>query len=238
MTAVWDLLQIVLIMAVPAVFAITVHEVAHGWVAWKLGDGTAREQGRLSLNPLRHVDPIGTVLVPALLVASTGYAFGWARPVPVNWTRLGRPKRDMVYVAAAGPAANLLMALGWALLIKLAYLLQAAGLGSMSTLVYMGFAGILVNAVLMVLNLIPIPPLDGGRVLTGLLPLSLARRYARLEPFGLLLILALMLLPAPWTGGESRVLHSLLCPPVSGFQAFMAQLAGSNLNPFRLQCAR
>jgi len=182
------LFEKILFGAVPVVFAITVHEVAHGWVANRLGDPTARLRGRLTLNPLKHIDPVGTVILPAILLSFSSFVFGWAKPVPVDWRNLRRPKRDMALVAAAGPAANLVMLLGWGLFAAL-----VAHKGTVEGPVYfMAVIGILINAVLMVLNLLPLPPLDGSRVVAALLPASLALPYSRLERFGLLILLLLM----------------------------------------------
>lgn len=171
----------------PAVFAVTLHEVAHGWVANQCGDSTAADQGRLSINPLRHVDPIGTVLVPAALYLTAGVFFGWAKPVPVEWRRLRKPRRDIALVAGAGPGANLLMLLVW----LAAYHLLALG-HPPAGLLYMCWAGIMFNATIMLINLIPIPPLDGSRIVTSVLPAKLAYLYNRIEPFGLVLLAALL----------------------------------------------
>jgi Zn-dependent protease len=183
-----------LAFVVPTVFAITVHEVAHGWSAKQLGDPTAYLAGRLTLNPIKHIDPIGTVLVPIGLYYLTNgqMAFGWAKPVPVNFLRLRNPRRDMVIVAAAGPGSNLAMALGWAVLASL--VIQFGLLTTLPGLViaYMAQAGILINVLLAVFNMIPIPPLDGGRVLAGLLPPQGAAILARIEPFGFVIVLVLM----------------------------------------------
>ena len=186
------LVQTAAIHALPVLFAITLHEAAHGYVARYFGDLTAHAQGRISLNPARHIDLIGTIVVPlAMLLLSGGrFLFGWAKPVPVNVSALRRPKRDMMWVAAAGPGANLAMALGWALLLKLAVTLPPNVFSVPLRL--MGEAGILVNLVFMFLNLVPILPLDGGRILAGLLPNRLAWQYAKLEPWGMPLLILLL----------------------------------------------
>jgi len=183
------LIQKIAIYALPVVFAITVHEAAHGYVARSFGDMTAHQQGRISLNPLRHIDPVGTVLIPLLTLALGGILFGWAKPVPVNFSRLRQPKKDMLWVAAAGPGANLVMAVLWALVIKLAAALPESMAVPLSL---MGQAGISINVVLMVLNLLPLPPLDGGRIAVSLLPNHLAYRFAAVEPYGFALLLLLM----------------------------------------------
>ncbi len=191
-----NLIQTLAIYALPVVFAITLHEAAHGYVARYFGDPTAWQQGRISLNPLRHIDPVGTVIVPVVILALTklagsgGFLFGWAKPVPVDFSRLRYPKRDMLWVAAAGPGANLAMALGWALLLKLASVVPETGYTM--PMMEMARAGIDVNVILMLLNLIPIPPLDGGRIAVSLLPVAAAVRYARLERFGFFILLALL----------------------------------------------
>jgi len=210
------IVQIIAVAALPVLFAITMHEVAHGWVARLLGDDTAARMGRLSLNPVQHVDPVGTLVVPGLLLAfKTGFMFGWAKPVPVDFNRLRNPRRDMALVAAAGPAANLLMALFWALLVRLAISLQFEFVSV--PLVIMGQIGIAINAVLMLVNLLPIPPLDGGRVLTGLLPYRWADRYARIEPYGFMILLALMF---------TNVLSAILGTPLHVLEGLMFEVAG------------
>lgn len=198
----FTLVQKIAIWAIPVLFAITVHEVAHGYVAKRLGDSTAALLGRLTLNPLKHVDPVGTVLVPALmLLLPGGLLFGWAKPVPIGYQNLRNPERDMALVAAAGPGANLLMALGWAVLLRL----SVEGLGTFpwatSPLIYMAQAGITINLILMLLNLLPIPPLDGSRVAAGLSPRGLGPLFARIEPYGLLIVVVLL-----FTGVLGRIL--------------------------------
>ncbi|MCC6202358.1 MAG: site-2 protease family protein [Gammaproteobacteria bacterium] len=178
--------------AVPIVLAITVHEVAHGWVARLCGDDTAYRQGRLSLNPLRHVDPIGTVLVPGLLLLfGGGFLFGWAKPVPVDVRRLRQRRRDTALVAVAGPFSNLLMIVGWMLALRLGE--QSDSIGLNNALISMGEVGIIINAVLMLLNLVPVPPLDGSRVVSSVLPPRFAAQYNRIEPYGLIIVLVLLM---------------------------------------------
>jgi Zn-dependent protease len=181
------------IYALPVLFAITLHEAAHGYVARHFGDMTAHAQGRISLNPLRHVDVVGTIVVPVVILLLSGYSFlfGWAKPVPVNYSALRKPRQHMAWVAAAGPLANLAMALAWAVLLKIAVLLPAAGFSHFLELT--ARAGILVNLVFMFLNLLPILPLDGGRILASLLPSRAAWQYAKLEPLGLPLLVILLL---------------------------------------------
>lgn len=194
------LLQRIIIWVFPVIFAITVHEVAHGWVAKKYGDYTASNLGRLTLNPIKHIDLIGTIILPGLLLlASTGFVFGWAKPVPVDFRNFKNPKKDMAIVALAGPVANLLMALGWSCIIRLGILLNTEFVSL--PLIYAGMAGILINLALALINLIPIPPLDGSRILSGVLSDKWAWHYNRLERFGFILLLALL-----WTGGLSYIL--------------------------------
>ena len=188
----FSLAQKIIIWAIPVLFAITVHEVAHGWVALKLGDRTAQMMGRLTLNPFKHIDPIGTLLVPGILLVLGGFIFGWAKPVPVSFQNLRRPKADMAWVALAGPMANLVMALIWALAAKIGLSLAQTGSGIGEPMLFMGVAGILINAMLMMLNLLPLPPLDGGRVLVSVLPGPLSWQVSRLEPYGFVILLALL----------------------------------------------
>lgn len=187
----FTLIQQICIWALPVLFAVTVHEVAHGYVAKLRGDYTAAMLGRLTLNPIKHIDPVGTIVVPALLlVMGTGFLFGWAKPVPIGVNNLPHPRRDMALVAVAGPLSNLAMALFWGALLKLA--VSMGGSGLWFGLLYMGAAGIMINLVLMVLNLLPIPPLDGSRVLNGFLPESAARKVDQLEQYGLIIVVLLL----------------------------------------------
>lgn len=196
-----NLIQKISIWIIPVIFAITLHEAAHGFVAKYLGDKTAWMLGRVTLNPLKHIDPVGTILVPLTILLMSkalggGFVlFGWAKPVPVNFGALRNPKRDMLWVAAAGPAANLAMAIFWALVIKLGISL---GGGYTQPVVLMGAAGIYINAVLMALNLLPLPPLDGGRIAVSLLPGRYAYRFAQIEPYGFYILLALMFIGWLW----------------------------------------
>lgn len=199
------LAQKIAIMAVPLIFAITVHEVAHGWVASRLGDKTALMMGRITLNPVKHIDPVGTLLVPGLLMYLGGIVFGWAKPVPVNYRNLRQPKRDMALVAIAGPITNLTMAIMWGGILKFALYVLGLQLGNVQWLVYMAFFGIWINLILMVLNFLPIPPLDGSRVVSSLLPHTLSTYYERLESFGFIILVALI-----YTG----ILGRVLIPPV------------------------
>lgn len=182
------------IWAIPVLFAITVHEVAHGWVAYKFGDKTAWMMGRLTLNPIKHIDPIGTILVPLVLLYLGGFMFGWAKPVPVNFSALRNPRRDMAIVAAAGPLTNFLMALAWALIFKIAIFVYESGVVFAELFIYMAQAGIIINLIIMVLNLIPIPPLDGSRVVSSLLSPRAAYEYNRLEPYGFFILLFLIVM--------------------------------------------
>ena len=217
----FDLIQTIAIYALPVIFAITLHEAAHGYVAKHFGDLTAYAQGRISLNPLRHIDMTGTIIVPlALLLLSklfggSGILFGWAKPVPVNFSGLRHPKRDMLWVAAAGPVANLLMALFWALVLKFATIVPEGAYALPMGL--MGKAGIQINVVLMVLNLLPIPPLDGGRIAVSLLPHRLSYRFSRIEPYGMFILLLLLF---------SGILGTIMWPLVNT----VMRLIGSVLN--------
>ena len=185
-----NIIQNILIYALPVLFAITVHEAAHGYAAKHFGDNTAYMMGRVTLNPIKHIDPIGTILMPLLLIFSgSPFLFGYAKPVPVRFGNLNHPKRDMVWVALAGPASNLIMALVWGVLF---YVLQGAGLTEPFFL-KMAQGGILVNAVMFAFNLFPLPPLDGGRILVGLLPYKQAELVSRVEPWGFFIVMGLVI---------------------------------------------
>lgn len=195
------LIQTITVYALPVLFGITLHEAAHGYVARMFGDPTAWQAGRISLNPIRHIDMVGTIIVPLVLLFSSklmgggGLLFGWAKPVPVDWSRLRQPKRDMLWVALAGPASNLAMAIIWTVGLRL---LAETGASQGDFWVRMAVAGIQVNLILMALNLVPLPPLDGGRVVFSLLPSRMAWQYSRIEPYGLLILIILMFTGVLW----------------------------------------
>jgi Zn-dependent protease len=210
----------IVLWAVPVVFAITLHEAAHGYIAMLLGDRTAYMLGRVTLNPLKHIDPVGTIAVPGFLIAVSAlthaplFIFGWAKPVPVNFDALRNPKRDMFWVAGAGPTANFVMALAWGILLKAT---RPDGAFPSDGLLEMSEAGVQVNLMLMALNLLPILPLDGGRILVSLLPRSLANGYARLEPYGFMVVVALL---------ATGVLGVLMRPLLFGGQYAISALLG------------
>lgn len=203
--------------ALPILFAITVHEVAHGWVADKCGDHTARYLGRLTLNPIKHIDLIGTVIVPLFMMLTSGFLFGWAKPVPVDFRNLKHPKRDMAFVAAAGPLSNLLMALFWCAMLKLGITMFMHNVPGAEALAFMGSVGVFINLVLGFLNLVPVPPLDGSRVVASLLPNEISRIYMSLERFGIFIVLGLLIL---------GVLNKVVIPPVIFMENYLYQLFG------------
>lgn len=197
-------LQTIVVAIIPVLFAITLHEVAHGWTARHFGDRTAEMMGRLTVNPIKHIDPIGTIVVPGIMLAVGGFLFGWAKPVPIGVRNLRNPHRDMIFVAAAGPASNLVMAVFWAFVARFVAVL---GLQGDTALYFVAMAqiGVIINIVLCVFNLLPLPPLDGGRVLAGLLPPKQASVFERIEPYGLVIIMALL-----FTGVLGKILGPLI----------------------------
>lgn len=216
MSSIPDIAYTIAVWAVPILFAITLHEAAHGWVANKLGDPTAKQLGRITINPIKHIDPMGTVVVPLFLAMISPFVMGWAKPVPVEPRYFKSPLLDMALVAVAGPVSNFFMACFWAMFIQLSYALldQSALLGFMAE---MGKNGIIINIVLMVLNLLPIPPLDGGRVVAGILPPKLAIPFMQLERYGMIIILVLLV---------SGLLGKILWPIVMHFVKIVSVIFG------------
>ncbi len=214
------LIQKIIVFAIPVIFAITLHEAAHGFAAMKFGDKTAWMMGRVTANPLKHIDPVGTIGLPLFLLLMSklaggpAFLFGWAKPVPVNFNNLKHPKRDMLWVAAAGPGANMVMAVFWSAMIQLGHTLGGT-LGL--PLMLMGAAGVFINGILAALNLLPIPPLDGGRIAVSLLPPGPSAMLARVEPFGFFILIALML-----TG----ILSTLMWPLIGLVFTFATLLTG------------
>jgi Zn-dependent protease len=210
-----QLIQTVAVAALPLVFAITLHEAAHGYVARYFGDMTAYQQGRISLNPLRHIDMVGTILLPLLTLWLGGILFGWAKPVPVNFGALRHPKKDMLWVALAGPASNLFMAFCWALLAKSA--LEMQGNYFAEPMLEMARIGIKINVVLIALNMLPLPPLDGGRIAVSLLPHRQAYKLARVEPYGMFILIFMAFTP---------LLGWILMPPMIGLMRLISFIFG------------
>ena len=214
------LIQKIAVFALPVIFAITLHEAAHGYVARFFGDMTAAIQGRITANPLKHIDPVGTILVPLVILLTSkllgggAILFGWAKPVPVNFAHLRRPKQDMLWVAAAGPGMNFVMAVFWALMIQMGHALA----NNFSVpLMLMGAAGVFINVILMALNLIPLPPLDGGRIAVSLLPMKQAISFSKIEPYGFFILLGLLF---------SGILGIIMWPLISLFIGFTALVTG------------
>ena len=223
MTNFGTIVQYIAIAAIPLIFAITLHEAAHGWIASKLGDKTALMLGRVTMNPAKHIDPIGTVVVPIIMLILSGFIFGWAKPVPVNWNNLNKPRRDMALVAAAGPAANLVMAFFWAIVAKFSEVIFShpsvhVVIRDIATYVHLAsLFGIMINCVLFVLNLVPIPPLDGSRIISSILPPNAASVYERIEPFGIWILLALIFL---------GILGHFIYPPILSLIGLIKSLFG------------
>ena len=213
-----SVIQRIAVWILPVIFAITVHEVAHGWVAKKYGDNTASRLGRLTLNPVKHVDLLGTIILPGLLlITGTSFIFGWAKPVPVDPRNFKRPLQDMAIVALAGPVSNLIMAFLWALIIRLGIFIGTNAEVISLPLLYTGYAGITINLALAMINLLPIPPLDGSRILTGILPNYWAWQYNRLERYGFILLLVLL---------YTKILNVILEYPLFIAQKIFFSIAG------------
>jgi Zn-dependent protease len=213
-----SLLQRIIVWVVPVVFAITVHEVAHGWVAKKFGDNTAYAQGRLTLNPIKHIDIIGTIILPGLLlITGTGFIFGWAKPVPVDARNFKNPMKDMAIVALAGPVSNLVMALFWVIVARVGVAVGAEHDSISLPLIYTGIAGISINLILILLNLLPIPPLDGSRIVTGFLPNYWAWQYNRFEQYGFIVLIILL---------ATGLLGKILAYPMFFAQQLFFSMAG------------
>ncbi|MDX2505680.1 MAG: site-2 protease family protein [Gammaproteobacteria bacterium] len=216
-------IQKISIWILPVLLAVSLHEAAHAWMADKKGDPTSRLMGRLTFNPLKHIDPIGTILVPALMITFTGFAFGWAKPVPVDARNLHNPKKDMMWVALAGPASNFIMAILWAILLHISVLFVDSRSAISMFFLLMPVAGITINVILGVLNLLPIPPLDGGRIMAGLLSPRASLKYSKIEPYGFFIIIALML-----TG----VLSYIIFPVIILVLVILSSISGLDIEVF------
>ena len=216
-------IQKITIWILPVLLAVSLHEAAHAWMADKKGDATARLMGRLTFNPLKHIDPIGTIVVPALMIFATGFAFGWAKPVPVDARNLHNPKKDMMWVALAGPVSNFIMAVLWAVFLNISVLFVDSRSSISMFFLLMPVAGITVNVILGVLNLLPIPPLDGGRIMAGILPPAASMQYSKIEPYGFFIIIALML---------SGMLSSIIFPVVNLFLIVLSTISGLDIEVF------
>lgn len=216
-------IQKITIWILPVLLAVSLHEAAHAWMADKKGDPTSRLMGRLTFNPLKHIDPIGTILVPTLMIVFTGFAFGWAKPVPVDARNLRNPKKDMMWVALAGPASNFLMAFLWAVFLHISVIFVDSRSAISLFFLLMPVAGITINVILGVLNLLPIPPLDGGRILSGMLSAKASLQYNKIEPYGFFIIIALML-----TG----LLSYIIFPVISLVLFILSSVSGLEMEVF------
>ncbi len=216
-------IQKITIWILPVLFAVALHEAAHAWMADKKGDSTARMLGRLTFNPIKHIDPVGTIIVPVLMVVLTGFAFGWAKPVPVDARNLRNPKKDMMWVAAAGPVSNFLQALFWAVFLNISVMFFDGRSSISLFFLLMPIAGITINVILGVLNLLPIPPLDGGRIMSGLLSPRASMQYSKIEPYGFFIIIALML-----TG----ILSYIIFPVIAVFLMVLSSISGLDIEVF------
>lgn len=216
-----SIIQKIIVFVPPILLAVTLHEVAHGWMAKFYGDRTAEMLGRLSLNPIKHIDPLGTIIVPALMVMTTGFIFGWAKPVPISFNNLRNPKKDMAKVAIAGPGANFLMMIIWEIILKIALILPESMHWLSLPLVYMAAVGVYINCILMVLNLLPLPPLDGSRIVTSYLPGPVAYKFSLLEPYGLIILLALLFL---------GILGKILLPAIYVVMGLFSSFVGIDIS--------
>jgi Zn-dependent protease len=211
------------IWVLPVLLAVSLHEAAHAWMADKKGDPTSRLLGRLTFNPFKHIDPIGTILVPVVMIAFTGFAFGWAKPVPIDARNLKNPKDDMIWVALAGPMSNFLMAFIWAVILHFSVMFVDSRSSISLFFLLMPIAGITINVILGVINLLPIPPLDGGRVVSGLLSPQASEKYSKIEPYGIFIVIALLV-----TG----ILAYIIYPIISVFLMLLSAISGLEMEVF------
>ncbi|MFK8068517.1 MAG: site-2 protease family protein [Gammaproteobacteria bacterium] len=216
-----SLVQKIIVCVPPILLAVTLHEVAHGWVAKINGDRTAELMGRLSVNPIKHVDPVGTILLPAFLAFTTGFIFGWAKPVPVSFNDLNSPKTDMAKVAIAGPASNMVMMIIWAVVLKMSIIAPNSSQWITVPLIYMASVGVYINCIMMVLNLLPLPPLDGSRILAAYLPGPLDFKYMKLERYGIFILLALLVFTP---------LGGLMLSSVQSVVKLFSEFTGTDIN--------
>jgi len=216
-------IQKITIWILPVLLAVSLHEAAHAWMANRKGDSTAKLLGRLTFNPLKHIDPIGTILVPTLMIVFTGFAFGWAKPVPIDVRNLKNPQKDMMWVALAGPASNFIMAIMWAVFLNISVLFVDSSSSISLFFLLMPVAGITINVILGVLNLLPIPPLDGGRIMSGLLSPRASMQYSKIEPYGFFIIIALML-----TG----LLSNIIFPVINLVLMVLSAISGLDMEVF------